>query len=123
MPIYQRGKTWWIDYTDCTDQRVRRTSGTQNKREAQELHDKIVAEVWEQKRLGIIIKPSHTWQEAVVRWLSEQSHKKSINEDKNHLRWLHQHLHDSKLEDLNKTVVDKIRFERIKCSQLAMVIL
>jgi hypothetical protein len=123
MPIYQRGKTWWIDYTDSTDQRVRRTSGTQNKREAQELHDKIVAEVWEQKRLGIIIKPSHTWQEAVVRWLSEQSHKKSINEDKNHLRWLHQHLHDSKLEDLNKTVVDKIRFERIKCSQLAMVIL
>jgi integrase len=114
MPIYLRGKTWCIDYTDQNDQRVRRTAGTKNKREAQELHDKIVAEVWEQKRLGVMVKPSHSWQEAVVRWLTEQSHKKSLIEDKNHLRWLHPHLHYSKLEDINKAAIDKIKAEKLK---------
>jgi len=70
--------------------------------------------VFEEKRLGIITKPRYTWQEAVVRWLSEQSHKKSIHEDKNHLRWLHPHLHDTKLDEINKTMIDNIRLAKLQ---------
>ena len=114
MPIYQRGETWWLDYTDTNGERVRESSGTKIKKEAQELLSKKVAKVFEEKRLGIITKPRYTWQEAVVRWLSEQSHKKSIHEDKNHLRWLHQYLNDSKLDEINKTKIDSIRLAKLQ---------
>ena len=37
-------------------------------------------------------KPRHTWNEAVVRWLKEQSHKATAAEDVTKLRWLDRHL-------------------------------
>lgn len=114
MPIYQREENWYIDYTDANGKRVRESAGTKIKKEAQELLNKKVAQVFEEKRLGIITKPRYTWQDAVVRWLSEQSHKKSIHEDKNHLRWLHPHLHDTKLDEINKTKIDSIKIAKMQ---------
>lgn len=108
MPIYQRGKnkTWWIDITKPNGERIRQSSGTQNKQQAQELHDKMKAESWRVKNLGV--NPRHTWQEAVIRWITEQSHKKSIEDDKRLLRWLHKHLADKPLEAINSGVVSEI---------------
>lgn len=116
MPkIYQRGETWYLDYTDVNDKRVRETAGTAIKKEAQELLAKKVAQVFEQKRLGVIVKPSHFWQDAVIRWLSEsQKKKQSLNEDRNHLRWLRPYLNDTRLEDINKTMIDKIRIAKMQ---------
>ncbi len=109
MSIYQRGKnkTWWIQYTAPDGSRVQQSAGTLIKQEAQELHDRLKAEAWRVSRLGA--KPRYTWQEAVIRWLTEQSHKKSIETDKIRLRWLHQHLHDTKLDEITKAKVDAIK--------------
>jgi len=107
MSIYKRKDTWWIQFTAPGGRRLQQSAGTQIKQEAQELHDKLKAEAWRVKNLGE--KPRYTWQEAVVRWLTEQSHKKSIETDKELLRWLDKHLHNNNLDDINKTKIDAIK--------------
>jgi len=112
MSIYKRGKTWWVQFTTPDGKRIQQTAGTKIKREAQELHDKLKAEAWRVKNLGS--KPRHTWQEAVIRWLSEQSHKKSIRDDKKHLRWLNTYLHDKALIEINKNIIDELKQEKLE---------
>jgi integrase len=107
MSIYKRKETWWIQFTAPDGRRVQQTAGTQIKQEAQELHDRLKAEAWRVKNLGDT--PRHTWQEAVIRWLNEQSHKKSIETDKIHLRWLNVHLHSKRLDEINKAMIDRIK--------------
>ncbi|WP_262967147.1 tyrosine-type recombinase/integrase [Methylobacter psychrophilus] len=104
MSIYKRNDTWWIQITTANGERIQRSVGTQVKQEAQELHDKMKAEAWRVKNLGA--KPRHTWQEAVIRWLSERSHKKSLHTDKVHLRWLNAHL--------NNKHIDAIKQDKLK---------
>jgi len=107
MSIYKRKDTWWIQFTTPDGRRVQQTAGTKIKQEAQELHDQLKAEAWRVKNLKDT--PRHTWQEAVVRWVNEQSHKKSLKDDKGHLRWLHKHLNDKRLDEINKTMIDGIK--------------
>jgi site-specific recombinase XerD len=54
-------------------------------------------------------KTRYTWQEAVIRWLNEQSHKKSIETDNVQLRWLNEHLHTHRLDEINKAMIDQIK--------------
>jgi integrase len=107
MSIYKRKETWWIQFTTPDGRRVQQTAGTQIKQEAQELHDRLKAETWRVKNLGN--KPRHTWQEAVIKWLSESSHKKSIETDRFKLRWLDQHLNNINLDEITKAKIDEIK--------------
>ncbi|MGZ8144004.1 MAG: tyrosine-type recombinase/integrase [Methylosarcina sp.] len=111
MSIYKRKETWWIQFTAPDGRRIQQTAGTQIKQEAQELHDRLKAEAWRVKNLGD--KPRYTWQEAVIRWLTEQSHKKSIRDDKMHLRWLNQHLKSTKLDEINRAKIDAIKSAKL----------
>jgi len=107
MSIYKRGQTYWIQFTDSTGERIQRSAGTSDKQQAQELHDKLKAESWRVKKLGD--KPRYTWQDAVVRWLKEQSHKKSIEDDKKQLRWLDSYLNGKYLVEITKPVIEQIK--------------
>ncbi len=106
MPLRKRGSIWWIDFVTPDGRRVRRTTQTENKALAQELHDKLKAETWRLDKLGE--RPRHTWNEAVVRWLKEQSHKASIESDKIHLRWLDRFLNGRELDSITRGLTDKI---------------
>ena len=110
MSIYKRKETWWIQFTAPDGRRVQQTAGTQIKQEAQELHDRLKAEAWRVKKLGD--KPRHTWQEAVIRWLSESSNKKSIETDKFKLRWLDKHLNNINLDAITKAKIDELKFAK-----------
>jgi site-specific recombinase XerD len=44
----------------------------------------------------------------VVRWLREQAHKASIEDDKDKLRWLERHLANRELETINRGLIDAI---------------
>lgn len=46
MAIRKRKTTWWIDFVSPSGERVRRSTETQDKALAQELHDRLKAEVW-----------------------------------------------------------------------------
>jgi hypothetical protein len=46
--------------------------------------------LWEQERLGT--RPRYSWNEAVLKYLEETTHKATQADDKAHLRWLDPHL-------------------------------
>ena len=106
MGIRKRGSVWWIDFTTPSGERVRRSAETEDKSQAQELHDKLKAEVWRVTKLGD--RPRRTWNDAVVRWLTEQSHKASLESDKIHLRWLDKHLNGLDLTAITRERLDRI---------------
>ena len=106
MAIRKRGHVWWIDFVAPNGERIRRTTETDNKAQAQELHDKLKAEVWRIGKLGE--RPRRIWNDAVIRCLKEQGHKASIESDKIHLRWLDKHLFGRDLEVINRQLIDRI---------------
>lgn len=111
MPLYKRGSTWWIDVVSPSGERIRQSAGTDSKTLAQEFHDKLKAELWRIAKLGE--RPSRTWNDAVVRWLKEQSHKATIDDDKAHLRWLDKYLGGKALEAINRALVDRLTQTRL----------
>jgi integrase len=70
------------------------------------------SEAWQTKKLGT--KPKYKWQEAAVRWLQEHRDKKSLKDDKGHLRWLDKHVHDKTLDAINKNLVETIKKDKLQ---------
>ena len=112
MSIYKRKDNWWIQFTAPNGERIQRSAGTQDRQQAQELHDRLKADAWRVKNVGA--KERHSWQEAVIRWMTEQSHRKNPEDDKKYIRFLHHYLHDKTLDQIDKTLIDKIKAEKIK---------
>jgi integrase len=106
MSLKKRGSVWWIDFVTPSGERVRRSAETGNRAQAQELHDKLRSEVWRVQKLGD--RPRRIWQDAAVRWLREQAHKASIEDDKGKLRWLGRFVVDRELEGINRALIDEI---------------
>ena len=106
MSLKKRGAVWWIDFVTPNGERVRRSAETGNKAQAQELHDKLRSEVWRLQKLRC--RPRRLWQDAAVRWVREQSHKASLEDDKEKLRWLDRYLANRELESINRALIDAI---------------
>ncbi|MFC1536998.1 tyrosine-type recombinase/integrase [Pseudomonadota bacterium] len=106
MSLYKRESTWWVDIISPTGERVRRSTGTDKKSLAKEFHDKLKTDLWRISKLGE--KPRRLWNEAVVLWLKEQSHKATIEEDKSKLRWLDQFLGGKHLDTIDRELINKI---------------
>jgi site-specific recombinase XerC len=67
MSLYRRGRVWWLELTS-NGRRVRESTGTADKKAAQEYHEKRKGELWRQARLG---EPEPvTWGEAVKAWMA-----------------------------------------------------
>ncbi|MEJ4044604.1 tyrosine-type recombinase/integrase [Erwinia sp. SLM-02] len=64
MPIYKRGKTYWIDISAPDGSRVRRSAGTEEKAKAQQLHDKMKHELWAITNLNK--KPERSFEELIL---------------------------------------------------------
>ena len=73
MSLRKRGSVWWIDFHSPNGERIRRSTETENKTQAKELHDKLKAEAWRLQKLGE--RPKRYWEDAVVRYLKETAHK------------------------------------------------
>lgn len=113
MSLFKRGNTWWVRFTAPNGQQVRRSAQTANKQQAQEFHDKLKSECWRVAKLGEV--PRYTWQQAVERWLLEKDGEKvTLHDDRNHLRWLHEHLYDLYLDEINRDTIDRITLARLK---------
>ncbi len=106
MSLYRRSTVWWVRFTTPGGERVRRSTGTTNKEQAQEYHDRLKAEIWKTQQLGR--KPRRTWEQAAVRWLKEKAHKASLDADRMHLRWLDRHLRGMELSAINREVFDRL---------------
>lgn len=100
--LYRRpnSRHWWTRFTTPNGQEVRRSTGTEDKKAAEEYEARLKQELWRIARMGD--KPRHTWQEAVVRWIEETSHKASHADDLAHLRWLDGHLGAVYLDQIDR---------------------
>lgn len=107
MSLYKRKGTaqWWVAFS-VDGQRVQESAGTTDRRAAQEYHDRRRAELWEQRRLGV--KPRRSWEEAVLRHLSESSHKRTLVTDRYHLAWMQAHLEGMELAAITRDVADQM---------------
>lgn len=113
MSLFKRkdSPNWWVKIT-INGQTVQRSAGTDDRMKAQELHDRLKAEMWDQLRLGR--KPRRSWQEAVVRWIDETNDKATHKTDLVFLKWLHPFLGDLMLDDITLQVIDSIKAAKLK---------
>jgi integrase len=97
---------WWIDFTAPSGERVRCSARTEDKAQAQELHDRLKSEAWRVSQLGE--KQQRTWDEAALRWLKETEHKATHLEDVRMIAWLQQHLRGRYLSEITRESIARI---------------
>jgi integrase len=116
MSLYRRKDSpyWWVKLPPIRGESrpLQASTGTAERLEARKVHDRLAHQRWEQDRLGV--KPRRTWEEAVVRWLLESKHKATHADDKAKLRWLDHYLGGLTLDDIDRTLIDRIKFDREK---------
>ncbi len=112
MSIYKRrgSRNYWLKITIPGQPPVQRSTGTTNRREAKEYHDQLKAQLWRQAKLGE--KRSYLWEEAVLRFLQETSHKRDHHGDRSRLRWLHPYLEGYPLESVSRELLDHIMHQK-----------
>ena len=120
MSLYKRNDSphWWVKISH-SGRTIQRSTGTGNKAQAQEYHDKLKASLWEQQRLGV--KPRRAWKEAVVRWLAETAEKATHQDDIKKLRWLDSFLGNLTLDGITLDVIDEVKAEKLKTAGKATV--
>lgn len=111
MALYKRNNTWWIIIKHL-GRRVQKSTGTSVKKEAQQFHDKLKADLWKINFLKE--KPKRSWQEAVVRWLAESQHKRSLVNDIANLKWLDKYLNGYALCEITRDIVDNISTSKLQ---------
>lgn len=94
---------WWISVVLPNGKRVRQSTGTENREEAQALLAKLKLESYREAHLGI--KPKRSWQEAVVRYLEGKATLRSIRDVKRICRNLDPYLGDKMLTEVTGDVV------------------
>ncbi|MDP1708818.1 MAG: site-specific integrase [Gammaproteobacteria bacterium] len=97
---------WWIGITSPNGRRIRQSTETEDKQQAQEYHDRLKADLWRVESLGE--RPQYTWKEAVVKWLKEKSHKASTDKDREILQWVDPYLGGKRLNEINRALLDQI---------------
>ena len=105
MAVRKQKDIWWIDITH-QGKRIRRSTGTKIKAEAIHLHDNIKHNLWQESSLKSI--PKKYWMDAVVRWIDESKHKRSLMYDKIHLRWADPFLRNIPLLEITQEHIENI---------------
>lgn len=106
MSLYKRGKTWWVRFTAPSGERIQCSTRTEDRKKAQEYHDRLKTTFWEVQKLGT--KPERSWQEASVRWLKEKDYKASHEKDISILKCLDKYLGALTLSKITRDVIDTI---------------
>ena len=112
MSVIRRknSKVWRIRFTAPDGRRVQVSSGTTNRKLAEEYEAKLKAELWRENRLE---QPQTTWKQAVVSWLKIRDHKDKRNVQQR-LRWLDQYLGDMKLSQITVNVIEQIKAVKLE---------
>ena len=103
--IYRRSDSrfWWIDVALPDGSRLRRSSGTAKREEAQALLAKLKVDCFKEAHFGL--KPRRSWQEAVVRYLDGKAGLRSIEKQRQICRTLDCYLGSLTLNDITGDVI------------------
>lgn len=74
MSLYKRPESeiWWVSISVPNAPRLRETTGTTDRQEAQRIHDRLKAEAWDRPKLS-----GHTWGQAVLHWSTKETRSES----------------------------------------------
>ncbi len=109
MSLFKRRSSpnWYYKlYPPGGGRAIQGSTGTTDKTKAQEFHDRLKADLWNQQKLGQ--KPNRTWNEAVVRFVEDREDSASIESIKTHLRWLDKYLGGKYLSEIDRDLIDRI---------------
>jgi integrase len=103
--VYRRpdSRFWWIAATLANGKRVRQSSGTEDRQEAEAFLAKLTLDAYRQTHFGI--KPQRSWQEAVLRYLTAKQGLRSYRDVKRICRKLDQYLGRLMLGQINGDVI------------------
>lgn len=103
--IYRRpnSRYWWIDAVLPNGQRIRGSTKTEDRQQAEAYLAKLRHEAFQAAFLGV--KPKRTWQEAVVRYLAVKAGLRSIEEVRRMFRFLDPYLGQLTLDQVNGDVI------------------
>lgn len=85
MSIKQRNGIWHCHFFTPSGKRIRKSLGTKDKKQAQELYDKLRAESWRTEQLDEL--PQRTFEECCIRWIREKENKKTLDDDKTKIEY------------------------------------
>jgi integrase len=106
MALWKRAGIYYVKLTSPDGTLLRRSTGTTDRKKAEEYHDKLKAQLWDLARLKQ--KPKRTWDEAALRWLKEKAHKKSYRDDVTRIRWFTKHLRGRTLDQVSRALIDRL---------------
>ncbi|WP_241254095.1 tyrosine-type recombinase/integrase [Proteus vulgaris] len=81
----QRNGIWHCHFFTPSGKRIRKSLGTKDKKQAQELYDKLRAESWRNEQLDEL--PQRTFEECCIRWIREKENKKTLDDDKTKIEY------------------------------------
>lgn len=98
--LYRRKDSpyWWIDVVLPDGNRVCKSTRLRFLKDAEEYLINLKAQTYEAARTGY--QADRSWPDAVVRYLTENSDKKSLSDDKDHLRKLDPYLGNKLLREI-----------------------
>src|SRR6267378_3206647 len=97
---------WWIDCVLPNGRRIRQSTGTGNRQEAEAFLAKLKHDAHRESFLGI--KPKRSWQDAVVRYLVVKSNLRSIEDVKRICRKLDPYLGSLSLDQITGDILSEI---------------
>ena len=100
MPYKRKdGTAWWVSYIDPSGKRVRRSTGTSERKEAVALESKWKLEAFRVKQWDA--EPSHSFEELMVRYLgATQNEKRTHDKDKGRARSLRRYFRGRVVNEL-----------------------
>lgn len=103
--LYRRrdSRFWWVDVVLPNGSRIRQSTGTEHREEAEALVAKLRHDAYRESFLGI--KPQRMWQEAVVRYLSLKKHLRDVEKQRRLCRKLDAYLGRFTLNDITGDVL------------------
>lgn len=108
ISIEPRGKRGilFIRFTASDGSRVQRSSGTTDRRLAEELANKLWTEAFRVGRLGG--KPRRTWEEAAAEFCVAHQNKRSLGKDVANIRWLDPHWGTLRLDEITANAIREV---------------
>lgn len=108
MSLYRRPNSsfWWVRFT-LGGRRIRQSTGTANRSQAEEYETALRTRLWRETRLG---ESHHTFKEAVEKYLAEST-KKTKGWDESRLRWFlrNEAFGQLPLQDVSREVLEVAR--------------
>lgn len=107
MSLYRRPNSsfWWVRFT-VGGRRIRQSTGTSNRQQAEEYETVLRTRLWRETRLG---EPQHTFAEAAKRYLAEAEH--NTEKDAQRIRWFLQNRAFAELpiREISRAVLEAAR--------------